>query len=585
MLISRLGRGILAKSAASLAPGSAGGLLGSVRVLRKFAGPPPQLGPNRYAKARTKSAEKVEEKNEVHLNFKAFQLEPTLEEYFAKKEITTPTPIQTMLIPKLLAEPSKSFYVGAQTGSGKTLAYLLPIFTLLKKEEKSLNMEKGTTLSMRPRVLVICPSKELVHQVFSVAKDISHFCKLRVAKLSGEQDFFREKEKLFEGCDIIVGTLRRIEQHINRRSLFTSQVQTIVVDEADTILDAGDEEALGYFMRIVVNQTVIDQRGTAARAVFVTATLGGTLKNFLAASFGSNNPDFELLMDKSTHLNLSNIKHEFIHLTEFDKHTAFSTVVKDVAHSLKKHKKTAIIFCETVKSAQSTEYLVKELGHDCVSLHGDVPARLRVQNYDRFQNKEVPFLIATDVASRGLDFRHVSHVINFDFPQNASDYLHRVGRTGRAGDRGTAISLYRNSNLPLVNKLRESYEQGIPLLLTTSNFNKINKEDLRNKNSKRERVSSAALARIEASQSSLQRARSVGTQELKPREDKSERIVNFKKPPEPREKKTYKRLRNEIKNMPGRVRQSSQKYVKNLQKRMRNLQKSMVDGVKKKSSK
>jgi len=576
---------VLARTAASLTAESAGGLLCSARVLRRFSGPPPQLGPNRYARARSKSVEKAEQGSEVHLNFKAFNLDETLNQYFEKKEIMTPTPIQTMLIPKLLTEPGKSFYVGAQTGSGKTLAYLLPLFTQLKKEEKSLNLEKGATISMRPRVLIICPSKELVHQVFSVGKELSHYCKLRVAKLSGEQDFFREKDKLLEGCDVVVGTLRRIEQHINRKSLFTSQVQTIIVDEADTILDAGDEQALGYFMRIVVNKEVIEQRGTAARAIFVTATLGGTLKNFLNASFGVNNPNFETLMDKTTHLNLSNIKHEFIHLTEFDKHNTLATVVKEVAHSLKKHKKTAIVFCETVKSAQSTEYMIKEMGFDCVSLHGDIPARLRVQNYDRFQNKEVPFLVATDVASRGLDFRHVSHVINFDFPQNASDYLHRVGRTGRAGDRGTAISLYRNSDISLVNKLKESYEQGIPLLLTTSNFNKINKEDLQNKNSKKVNVANAALARIEASQSNKQRARSIGAPETEQKEDSPKRINNFKRPPESREKKVYKRLRNEIKNMPGRVRHSSRKYIKNLQKRMKNLQKSMVDGAKKKSSK
>src|SRR5207237_742639 len=144
----------------------------------------------------------------------------------------------------------------------------------------------------------------------------------------------------------------------------------------------------------------------------------------------------------------------------------------------KKQQTKAIVFCDSVKSAQSTEHFLQQLGVNCASLHGDVPARLRVQNYERFQRGDVSFLVATDVGGRGLDFKKVSHVVNFDFPKTATDYLHRVGRTGRAGEKGTAISLYRNRDSSLVNKLRESYEQGVPLLVTTSAYGKLNKESL-----------------------------------------------------------------------------------------------------------
>lgn len=557
-------------------------LFGINPLFRSFAGAPRTLGPNRFFKAGMKAAENNKDKEieKVHLNFKAFKLDDSLEEYLIKNEVMTPTPIQATLIPKVIEDPHKSFYVGAQTGSGKTLAYLLPIFTQLKKNEVAQDAKKGLTLSRRPRVLIICPSKELVHQVFTIAKDLSHHCKMRVAKLSGDQDFGRERLKLMEGCDIVIGTLKRVEHHINRRSLFTSQVETMVFDEADTILDSGEEETMGYFMRIVVNQDVIDQRGASARAIFVTATLGGALRTFLDTSFGKNNKNFEYLMDKSTHLNLSNIKHEFIHLSEFDKHKSFENVINEVAFTLKKFKRCAMIFCDTVKSAQSTEYFIRELGYDCVSLHGDIPARSRVQNYERFKNNEVPFLIATDLGSRGLDFRNVSHVINFDFPENASDYLHRVGRTGRAGDNGVAISLYRNGDVPLVNKLKESYEKGIPLLMTTSSYGKINKEDLKRKDSKKLKISNDAMNRVQSAQKRLREVRSLSAPPLedsKPEiKSKPKRVMNFKKMPEEKEKKVYKTLRKELKKLPKSRRHQEQKYVRGISKRMRSVQRDLL---------
>lgn len=370
----------------------------------------------------------------------------------------------------------------------------------------------------------------------------------------------------------------RIEQHIERKSLFTSQVQTMIFDEADTILDAGYDEPMSYFMRIVTNPEVIEQRGFGARAVFVSATLGGTLKEFLRTVFGKDNSSqFERILDSSTHLNLANIRHNFIHLTEYDKHKTFQNVIGDLAHTLKKHGTKAIVFCDTVKSAQSTDHLLNQLGHQTVSLHGDVPARLRVQNYDRFQKGEVSFLVATDVGGRGLDFKKVSHVINFDFPQNASDYLHRVGRTGRAGQSGTAISLYRNSDQSLVNKLKESYEHGIPLLVNTSSYGKINKEILEQKNSKKESKSLAAHAKIEQHRGVLLKSRAIEARESSTQsEGKGRRINNFKKAPHDRLYRTERSLKAELKSVPKDQRHQQQTYIRSISKRLRSVAKQRV---------
>lgn len=348
----------------------------------------------------------------------------------------------------------------------------------------------------------------------------------------------------------------------------------MVFDEADAMLDAGHQEAVSHFMRIVCNPEVIEQRGFPARAIFVSATLGGTLREFLNVVFGaSNSPNFERIIDCSAHLNLSNIRHDFIHLPEFDKHKTFEGVIKGIMPQLKKQKSKAIIFCDSVKSAQSTEYFMQQLGIESVSLHGDVPARLRVQNYDRFQRGDVSFLVATDVGGRGLDFKKVSHVVNFDFPKTAADYLHRVGRTGRAGSKGIAVSLYRNVNIPLVNKLKESYEKGIPLLVTTSAYGRLNKETLdRSKSADRESAEKSQQ-QLESHHGSIKRARSLEYREdLKSVQvEDSPRIVNFKKRPHSKLYRAEREVKAAIKSVPLGERHQNQHQMRSLSRRLRSI--------------
>lgn len=352
----------------------------------------------------------------------------------------------------------------------------------------------------------------------------------------------------------------------------------MVFDEADTLLDAGYDETMGYFMRIVTNPEVIEQRGFATRAIFVSATLGGTLKEFLKTVFGKDNsPTFERILDSTAHLNLANIRHNFIHLTEYDKHKSFQSVIGDLAFTLKKNGTKVIIFCDTVKSAQSTEHLLNQMGHQAVSLHGDVPARLRVQNYDRFQQGEVSYLVATDVGGRGLDFKKVSHVINFDFPKNASDYLHRVGRTGRAGQSGTAISLYRNSDQGLVNKLKDSYEQGIPLLIDSSSYGKINKELLVQKDSKNLAKASQAMRKLEQHQSMLQKSRAISARQASPTPDKKSKLINnFKKAPHGKMYRAERALKSELKSVPKSHRHQQQGLMRSIAKRLRSISRRRV---------
>ena len=437
---------------------------------------------------------------------------------------------------------------GAETGSGKTLAYLLPIFEMLKREEIKIGADKGTTLMMRPRVLIFCPNKELVHQVGEVAKEISHHCKMKVGIVGVGAGLARERELLLKGVDILIGTFARFETLITKKALFTSQVQVMVFDEADALLDAGQEEPMTYFMRLTNHEETVAQRGFRARSIFVSATVGSALKAFLSAAFGKDNSArFERLIDSGAHLNLSNIRHDFIHLTEYDKHSQFKEIIARVHKEIEKKKQGCIIFCHTVKSAQSTEHVLQGLGYQTTSLHGDVPARLRLQNYERFKRGDVHFLVATDLGGRGLDFQNVSHVINFDFPKTASDYLHRVGRTGRAGNQGTAISLYRNADLPLVNKLKHSYETGTPLMVASSAFRSF-KHHAPLPDPKEQGGEEKAVARVRG----------------------------WKQPPQSSLIKTYRKIKDEIKKVPKQRRHQEQTKIRGINKRMKKARKMVL---------
>ena len=150
-----------------------------------------------------------------------------------------------------------------------------------------------------------------------------------------------------------------------------------------------------------------------------------------------------MTVEKSTHMNLSNLKHEFIHLADYDKIKPLHLLLKEFRKYSRKNKTGAIIFCNSVNSARAIEHTLAESGMEACSLHGEIPPKLRLANYMKFKKREVNVLVATDLASRGLDLPFVSHVINFDFPKTTSDYLHRAGRAGRAGRPGFVMSLYR----------------------------------------------------------------------------------------------------------------------------------------------
>lgn len=175
-------------------------------------------------------------------------------------------------------------------------------------------------------------------------------------------------------------------------------------------------------------------------------------------------------------MNLSHLKHEFIHLPDYDKVKPLKLLVKEFRKHANKNKTSCIIFCNSVQSSRAIEHGLAEDGEKTSCLHGEIPPKTRQRNFEKFLDRKSDILVATDLASRGLDFPFVSHVINFDFPKSTSDYLHRAGRAGRAGRQGNVISLYREKDLPILEEMKKSHDSLEPLNIKGSAYSLKNKE-------------------------------------------------------------------------------------------------------------
>ena len=177
-------------------------------------------------------------------------------------------------------------------------------------------------------------------------------------------------------------------------------------------------------------------------------------------------------------MNLSHLKHEFIQLADFDKVKPLKMLIKEFRGYAAKNKTSCMVFCNSVQSARAIEHALSEEGEKTTSLHGEIPPRMRLANFEKFKNQKCDILVATDLASRGLDFPFVSHVINFDFPKSTSDYLHRAGRAGRAGRPGFVMSLCRDKDDPILQEMKAAHDNQEPLKIKGSAYSLKNKEKL-----------------------------------------------------------------------------------------------------------
>lgn len=408
--------------------------------------------------------------------------------FVEKEQILTPSPVQQMSFTHFLSKPDenkKPVFIGGPTGSGKTLAYLLPIFQKLKQFEKE-NNEYGV-LPNRPSVIILVPSKELINQICGVAKSISHFAKLKIEKVDTASNWRRSKINMNEGLDVLVTNSNKLIRLLKEGRITLSNLKYLVFDEADVFLESGEEEQMVKLIKSVFLNKNIEEK---AQLMFVSATLTPTLKIFLETVFDNN---IKFLLTKDTHFNLANLHHDFIPVHNRSK-------MELLTSELEKYQKVKnefyfIVFCNSMSCVRAVTYYLKDNGFNCSSLHSDMPLRMRAETYENFKNKKTNVLVCSDLAARGLDFTHLKGVVNFDFPKNANDYLHRAGRAGRIGKKGNIISFYNNVDLPLIDRLKQSNEEGTPLELTQSSFslkkNKSNEDS--NRENKQRNIQSSKL--------------------------------------------------------------------------------------------
>ena len=343
------------------------------------------------------------------MNFDDFNISDEIKKAIDDMGFNNPTPIQKMAIPEALK--GIDIIAQAQTGSGKTLAFAIPI------------LEKIFIPDRSPQAIVLCPTRELSMQVAEeISEAGSKIGKLKVLAVYGGQPIGKQTRVLKKGVHIVVGTPGRVIDHIERENLDLIGVESVVLDEADEMLEMGFREDIE---RILVN--VPTQRQT----LLFSATIPDEIRQI--AEKYQRNPKF---------IRVANKKRNIPKITQY----AFRCDIKDKFDSLIRlieayDVKLTLIFCNTKKSVEFVKKHLKKEEFSVDALHGDMTQKARDKVMNKFKNGNIDILVATDVAARGLDIENVDVIINYDVPQNSDDYIHRIGRTARAGKTGYAFTL------------------------------------------------------------------------------------------------------------------------------------------------
>ncbi|OQR88913.1 DEAD/DEAH box RNA helicase [Achlya hypogyna] len=407
----------------------------------------------------------------VHLvrhtsSFQSLGLCPELCAALEAKHIAAPTDIQTKTI-KAALDGANVICTDA-TGSGKTLAFLLPVIEKLRRSEQA-ELAKAAKVAnsipmkrevSRPKAIVLVPSRELGLQVGSVARDLAHFSKFSSCVITGGSAHKPQKTALSRPVDVLVATPGRLATFLKSGHVFVSRVEYVIIDEADTLLD----KKMGF--RGIMDEILEPVKASAAakgrNVQYLLAA--ATVKPPMDEVFSSGFRDLKWarpsphVTGASVHQTPTAITEEFIRVPGSEgKHAALRESL-----SFAKEGKT-IVFCNSTASCRSTEHMLHEHGYHCTSLHGEIPPVVRKKNFEAFAGTTAAVLVCTDLAARGLDLDHVDHVINFDFPKSSVDYLHRAGRTGRAGKRGVVTSLITKHDAAAARLLQDAKGRRKPI--------------------------------------------------------------------------------------------------------------------------
>ena len=368
------------------------------------------------------------------MSFEDLNLHPSIIKAITEAGYTAPTPIQKQAIPELIA--GHDVMASAQTGTGKTAAFMLPALHLLATPSQ--------VRSRGPRILVLTPTRELALQVSEAAKKYGKYLpRINVVSILGGMPYPLQNKLLSQTVDILVATPGRLIDHIQRGRIDFKRLQMLVLDEADRMLDMGFIEDV---------ETIAAATPATRQTLLFSATLDNAIDK-VAVKLLKTPKRIQVATQKAK---LDNIEQRLHYADDMShKNRLLDHVLRD------EKVKQAIVFTATKRDADTLADNLYAQGFSAAALHGDMNQRERTRTLTRLRNGGLQVLVATDVAARGIDVADITHVINFDLPKFAEDYVHRIGRTGRAGASGIAVSFASNKDSAHLSKIERYTGQRI----------------------------------------------------------------------------------------------------------------------------
>ncbi len=367
--------------------------------------------------------------------FEQFDLDSALLGGIKDAGFTKPTSIQSLVLPAAMA--GKDVLASAPTGTGKTAAFLLPIAQHL--------LDYPRTKPGFPRVLILSPTRELAIQTHEQSEKLTALTNIKTGVITGGVNYGSHKEILTSTTDILIATPGRLLEYIENEQFDAREIEILVLDEADVMLDMGFAET--------INRIIGEARWRKQTMLFSATLEGSNVLKFSKEIL--NEPVF--LESNPSRKEKAKI-HQWLHIAD-DKDHKYALL----ANLLKQEEvKRAVVFAN---KRETVQYLSGKLYADeipCAWLEGKMPQDKRNKAVERLKDAKVNVMVATDVAARGLDIDDISHVINFDMPRKADIYLHRIGRTGRAGNKGTAISLVEAHDMGVISKIERYMGDRLP---------------------------------------------------------------------------------------------------------------------------
>ncbi|WP_286229436.1 DEAD/DEAH box helicase [Neobacillus mesonae] len=380
------------------------------------------------------------------IDFSSLEISKTLIDTLRSNGIVNPSPIQEQAIPVIMK--GQDIIAQAQTGTGKTFAFILPILEKIDRDAEHVQS------------LIVTPTRELAIQITEeINKLAANLDNVQVLAMYGGQDVEKQLKKLKTNPQIVVGTPGRILDHIRRGTVQLEYVSYLVLDEADQMLHIG-------FLKEV--EDIIKETPENRQTMLFSATIPPEVRAL--AKKHMRVPEY--IQIEKTQGPAENVKQIAIHTTDRAKQATLIQLIETYRPYL------AVIFCRTKRRVSKLYEELKGQGFSCDELHGDLTQAKRERVMKRFRDAEIQLLIATDVAARGLDVEGVTHVINYDIPQDKESYIHRIGRTGRAGMEGMAITLYSSANKPTLDLI----EKELNIHIQKQNAGNANQENNNQKN-------------------------------------------------------------------------------------------------------